>query len=302
MSSLRLADTHVHFWDPQRLRYSWLRDHALLDRRYGAEDYPTHGAVAATEACVFIECDADPGQSLEEIQFVEEQAKQDPRIRAIVAHAPLERGGAIEPLLEEIVHGSSKVRGIRRILQAEIDLPTLLLSSTFIEGVRRLRKFGLHFEITVTHHQMDCVLEFVQKVPEIPMVLDHCGKPGIRHALLDAFKRHVGELARHPNVHCKLSGLATEAEHGSWTEAQLLPYIDAALQAFGPDRLLYGSDWPVCLQATSVQRWIDTLERALTGCSQEELRRVFRDNANTLYRLGLSDAAAHPDRRSRAPG
>jgi L-fuconolactonase len=278
----------VHFWDPQRLRYSWLRDHAPLNRRYEALQYPTHGAAAATEACVFVECDADPGQSLEEIQFAEEQAKQDPRIRAIVAHAPLERGGAVEPLLEEIVHCSEKVRGIRRILQAETNLPALLLSSTFIEGVRRLRKFDLHFEITVTHHQMDCVLEFVQKLPEIPMVLDHCGKPGIRNALLDTFKRHIGELARCSNVHCKLSGLTTEAEHGSWTEAQLFPYIDAALQAFGPDRLLYGSDWPVCLQATSVERWISALGHALTGCSQDELRRIFCDNANALYRLGLS--------------
>ena len=291
MPPLPLVDTHVHFWDPQRLRYSWLRGDALLNRRYEAQDYPTHGASARTEACVFIECDADPGQSLEEIKFVEEQAQLDPRVRAIVAHAPLERGSAIEPLLEESVRCSSKLRGIRRILQAEIDLRALLANSRFIDGVRLLRKFDLHFEITVTHRQMDCVVEFVRGVPEIPMVLDHCGKPGIRHGLLDSFKRHVGELARHPNIHCKLSGLATEAEHGSWTEAQLFPYIDTALQAFGPDRLLYGSDWPVCLLATSLPRWISVLERALVGCSQQELRKIFRDNANALYRLGLPEGS-----------
>jgi L-fuconolactonase len=289
MSPLPLVDTHVHFWDPQRLRYSWLRGDALLNRPYEARDYPTHGAAARTEACVFIECDADPGQSLEEIKFVEEQAQRDPRVRAIVAHAPLEHGAAVEPLLEESLRCSSKLRGIRRILQSEVDLRALLQNSRLIEGVRLLRKFDLHFEITVTHRQMDCVPEFVRNLPEIPMVLDHCGKPGIRDGLLDAFKRHVGELSRHPNIHCKLSGLATEAEPGSWTEAQLFPYIDTALQAFGPDRLLYGSDWPVCLQATSLPRWIGVLERALAGCSQQELRKIFRDNANTLYRLGLPE-------------
>jgi L-fuconolactonase len=286
MTAMRLVDTHAHFWDPQRLRYSWLGDHALLNRRYEVRDYPLQAA--APEALVFVECDADPGQSLEEIRFVEEQAARDPRVRAIVAHAPLERGGTIEPLLEEIVRCSSKVRGIRRILQAEVDLGSLLGSATFIDGVRLLRKFDLHFEITVTHRQMDDVVKFVQQVPEVPMVLDHCGKPGIRDGLLGAFKRHVGELARYPNMHCKLSGLATEADHRNWTEAQLFPYIDTALQAFGPDRLLYGSDWPVCLQATTPARWIGVLERALTGCSREELRKIFRDNANVLYRLGLA--------------
>jgi L-fuconolactonase len=283
----RLVDTHVHFWDPQRLRYSWLRDHPLLNRRYQAQDYPTEDVTSATEACVFVECDADPGQSLEEVAFVEEQSQLDPRIRAIVAHAPLERGEAVEPLLEDIVRSSSKVRGIRRILQSETDVRTLLQSPTFIAGVRLLRKFDLHFEITVTHRQMDYVLEFVQTLPDITMVLDHCGKPGIREDQLAPFKRHANALARHPNVHCKLSGLTTEANHATWTEPQLLPYIDTALQAFGPDRLLYGSDWPVCLQATSISRWIHTLDRAFSGCSPEQQRQIFRENANILYRLGL---------------
>lgn len=284
---MRLVDTHVHFWHPQRLEYSWLRDSAVLNRRYEVEHYPVQAGAAVTEALVFVECDADPGQSLEEINFVEEQAQRDPRVRAIVAHAPLERGGAIEPLLERIVGSSSKIRGIRRILQSQVDLRALLQSSTFIEGIRLVHKFGLHFEVTVNHTQMDSVLEFVPTQPEVLMVLDHCGKPGIRQGALGAFQRHAHELARCPNIYCKLSGLATEADHRCWTDAELFPYIDTALQAFGPDRLLFGSDWPVCLQATSLARWIGVLERALTGCSKDELHRIFRENANALYRLGL---------------
>ncbi len=280
---MRFIDTHVHFWHPQRLSYSWLRDIPLLNRPYEVQDYPAQ----ETEALVFLECDADPGQSLEEISFVEQQAQRDSRVRAIVAHAPLEQGRAVEPLLERIVNASSKIRGIRRILQSLPDPNTLLRNPAFIDGVRLLGRFGLHFEITVNSTQMDPVIEFVRKLPEIPMILDHCGKPGIRDGHLAAFQHHASELARCPNVHCKLSGLTTEADHRHWNDEQLIPYIDIALQAFGPDRLLYGSDWPVCLLATSIPRWIGVLERALKGCSQAQLRKVFRENANALYRLGF---------------
>jgi L-fuconolactonase len=282
---VRLVDTHVHFWHPKRLQYSWLRNNALLERPYEVQDYP--GQETAPEALVFVECDADPGQSLAEINFVEEQAQRDARVRAIVAHAPLEQGRAVEPLLEQIIAASPKVRGIRRILQSLPNPNTLLRNPAFIDAIRLLHKFGLHFELTVNHTQMDPVIEFARQLPEIPMVLDHCGKPGIRAGRLAAFQRHANELARCPNVYCKLSGLATEADPQHWTDAELIPYIDTALQAFGPDRLLYGSDWPVCLLATSISRWISVLERALTGCSQEQLRKIFRDNANALYRLGL---------------
>ena len=212
-----------------------------------------------------IECDADPGQSLEEIKFVEEQAQRDPRVHAIVAHAPLERGGAVEPLLEESVRCSSKLRGIRRILQSETNwAPCCRIRDSSKVCACCASRPAL--EITVTHRQMDCVVEFVRSLPEIPMVLDHCGKPGIRHGLLDAFRHCVGELSRLPNIHCKLSGLATEAEHGRWTDAQLFPYIDTALQAFGPDGLLYGSESPYA-SGNFAPGWISVLERALVGCS-----------------------------------
>jgi L-fuconolactonase len=287
MAPVRVVDTHVHFWDPRRLKYSWLQDDVLLNRPYEVRDYPTRQDDATIDALVFVECDTDPGQSLEEIRFVEEQARADQRIRAIVAHAPLELGSAVEPLLEQIVASSARVRGIRRILQAEPDVGVLLQSPAFIAGVRLLARFKLHFEITVNHTQMDAVLELVRTLPEIPMVLDHCGKPGIRLEQLGLFQRQAAELARHPNILCKLSGLATEADE-HWTEAQLLPYIDSAVEAFGPERLLYGSDWPVCLRAISPARWLNVLERALRGYSSQQRRQILYDNANRLYRLGLT--------------
>jgi L-fuconolactonase len=134
---------------------------------------------------------------------------------------------------------------------------------------------------------MDIVREFVKRIPDVPMILDHCGKPGIAEGAIAQYRTDVAELARHPNLSIKLSDLPVEADWGRWTDADLRPYIDATIEAFGPDRTIYAGDYPVCLQATTLPRWVDTLDRALSGMSREDLRKIYRDNANAFYRLGL---------------
>jgi L-fuconolactonase len=134
---------------------------------------------------------------------------------------------------------------------------------------------------------MDDALEFLERVPEVPIVLDHCGKPGVKGGHIEAFRRHMKSMAARPNIVCKLSDLPVEANWDSWTEEDLRPFIEATIEAFGPGRVMYGGDWPVCLQATSLQRWIEVLDRALAGLAEPELRMFYRDNANCFYRLGL---------------
>ena len=291
MPGFPIVDTHLHVWDPRRLSYSWQKGNALFDRPYLVEDYRRDCGDVEIEAMVFVECYADfgpeSGQYIEEIEFVEDEAKRDPRLIAIVPMAPLERGSAVGPMLEEMVARFPKVRGIRRIIEFDADPRALALSPKFIEGVNLLGRFGMHFEINVNHTQMDIVLEFVKHVPNVPMVLDHCGKPGIKGGHIDQYRRQIGELAKHPNVVCKLSDLPVEADHRHWTEADLRPFIDATLESFGVDRLIYAGDWPVCLQAASIPRFVEVLDRALAGLSEAEQRKVFRDNANRFYRLGL---------------
>jgi len=291
MPDFPIVDTHLHLWDPKRLSYSWLAGNALLNRPCLVEDYRKDCGKVDVEAMVFLECyadfDAEHGQYIEEIEFVEDEAKRDPRLIAIVPMAPLERGAAVAPILEEMVTRFPKVRGIRRIVEFDADPRALMLSPKFIEGVNTLERFGMHFEINVNYTQMDFVLEFVKEIPNVPMILDHCGKPGIRGGHIDQFRSEMSELARHPNVVCKLSDLPVEADHQNWTEADLRPFIDATLDAFGVDRVIYAGDWPVCLQATTIERWVDVLDRALAGLSEADLRRIYRDNANRFYRLGL---------------
>lgn len=291
MPNFPIIDTHLHIWDFDRLKYSAFEGHPLFGHSYQIEDYQRDCGDLEVEAMVFLECYADftptGGQYLEEIAFVEESARRDPRIRGIVPMAPLEWGSRVEPMLAEMREHHPMVKGIRRIVEFDDDPRALTLSDSFIEGVNLLGKFGFHFEINVNHTQMDIVRAFVKRIPDVPMILDHCGKPGIAEGAIDQYRSDVKELARHPNLWIKLSDLPVEADHANWTDADLRPYIDATIETFGFGRTIYAGDYPVCLQATTLTRWVEVLDAALAGASETELRRFYRDNANDFYRLGL---------------
>jgi L-fuconolactonase len=293
MPDFPIIDTHLHVWDQTRLRYSAFDGHPLFGHPYHVEDYARDCGELQIEAMVFLECYADfredGGQYLEEIVFVESEAARDPRIRGIVPMAPLEWGLRAEPILRQMQERHPTVKGIRRIVEFDRDPRALTLSDDFIAGVNLLSRFGWHFEINVNHTQMDIVREFVLRVPEVPLILDHCGKPGIAEGAIDQFRDDVAFLAKRPNLWIKLSDLPVEADHARWTDADLRPYIAATLDAFGTARTIYGGDYPILLQATTMTRWVEVLDRAFAdlGLSEAETRAIYRDNANTFYRLGL---------------
>jgi L-fuconolactonase len=290
MPDFPIIDTHLHIWDHSRLKYSAFEGSPLFSKNFHVEDYRRDLGPVELEAMVFLECYADfgpeRGQYLEEIAFVEEEAKRDPGIKAIVPMAPLEWGARVEPMLAEMKTHPT-VRGIRRIVEFDADPRALTLSESFIEGVNLLEKFGFHFEINVNHTQMDIVREFVKHIPNVKMILDHCGKPGIKEGALAQYRDDIKELSKVPNLWIKLSDLPVEADFKTWTEADLRPYIDATFENFGFDRTIYAGDWPICLQATTLPRWVDVLDRALAGVSERDRRKFYRDNANNFYRLGL---------------
>lgn len=293
MPDFPIIDTHLHVWDQTRLKYSAFDGHPLFGHPYHVEDYTRDCGDVAVEAMVFLECYADfwdgGGQYIEEIEFVEDEARRDPRIKAIVPMAPLEWGNGVEPMLRQMQQNHPTVKGIRRIVEFDKDPRALTLSDSFIEGVNLLAKFGWHFEINVNHTQMDIVREFVQRVPEVPLILDHCGKPGIKEGAIAQYRDDVKFLAKRKNLWIKLSDLPVEADFETWTEADLRPYIEATLESFGPARTIYAGDYPICLQATTLPRWVDVLDRAFAdlGLSASEVRAIYRDNANSFYRLGL---------------
>lgn len=293
MPDFPIIDTHLHIWDQNRLKYSAFEGSPLFGHPYQIEDYQRDCGDLDIEAMVFLECYADfwegGGQYIDEIKFVEDSAKRDPRIKGIVPMAPLEWGKKVEPMLREMQQNHPTVKGIRRIVEFDRDPRALTLSDSFIEGVNLLGKFGWHFEINVNHTQMDIVREFVMRVPEVPLILDHCGKPGIKEGAIAQYRDDVAFLARRKNLWIKLSDLPVEADLEHWTDADLRPYIEATLDTFGPARTIYAGDYPICLQATSLTRWVDVLDRAFAelGLSRTEIRAIYRDNANSFYRLGL---------------
>ena len=282
MADFPIVDTHIHLWDPSVLRYPWLEEVPFLNKPYLLADYRNACREIDVETMIFVQCDTHPDDNLKEAEWVTSLSKEDPRIRGIVAGAPLEAGDGVKPLLEQLAD-IPLVKGIRRLIQSES--LEFCVQPDFITGVQSLEEFGLSFDICIYHPHLANTIQFVKQCPNIQFILDHIGKPNIKDQVFGPWKREIKELSEFPNVFCKVSGLVTEADFEKWTAADLKPYIDHVIECFGFDRVIYGSDWPVAAQATKYPRWVDTLERAVSGCSDDELSRLFRDNALQFYRV-----------------
>ena len=291
MPNFPIIDTHLHVWDQTRLKYSAFDGSELFGHPYHVEDYRRDCGKLDIEAMVFLECYADfwegGGQYIEEIEFVESEQKRDPRIKAIIPMAPVEWGKRVESMLVKMRDEHPLVRGIRRIMEFDKDPRGLTLSPGFIEGVNLLEKFGWSFDINPNHTQMDFIREWVPRISSgVPMILDHCGKPGIKQGAIAQYREDVKDLARYSNMWIKLSDLPPYAGP-NWTEADLRPYIEATLETFGPERTIYAGDYPILLQATNMTQWVEILDRAFAdlGLSESETRAIYRDNAVKFYRL-----------------
>lgn len=277
---LPLVDAHLHLWDPARLEYPWLAGIPELHRRFGPADLDTGGH--RLTGVVFVEAGRRDDQALDEVIWVEQLATQWPVLRAVVAHAPLERSGNCGRQLAELAR-HRLVTGIRRNLQDEPG--GFALTGGFLAGVRLLAGYGFSFDLCVRHGQLPEVTELVVAVPEVTFVLDHLGKPPVAAGQLDPWREHLSRLAGHPNVVCKLSGLATEADQERWQIADVLPYLAHALAEFGPERCLVGGDWPVATLATSYGRWLDAVGEAIAPLPAAAREAVLAGTATRVYRL-----------------
>lgn len=284
MISFPIVDTHLHVWDPQKIRYPWLANVPLLNKPYRLADYNRACAPVTVERMVFVQCEADFAQYQAEADWVSELAQQEKRIQGIVPWAPLEKGDGARPALENLTR-DPLVKGIRRIIQFETDV-NFCRQPDFIKGVQLLADFDLHFEICIKGDQQFAnTLHLIRQCPNTRCILNHIGKPFIKEHIVEPWRTHLKALAALPNTVCKMSGLVTEADFENWTPAELQPYVDAVLEAFGWDRVMFGGDWPVVLQGAKFPRWMETLENAVRGASPAQLKKLFHDNAVTFYRL-----------------
>ena len=283
MLDFPIVDSHIHLLDQKRFGYAWAAGAPALKRDWTIDDLVRSAKPYTIEGIVFVEVDVDTPQYLDEADWVAETAKRDPRLKGAVVCLPLERGPSIEPEIARVA-ALKTTRGVRRLIQNQPD-PDYVLKPDFLAALKLLPKYNLSFDICIFHNQLAKTLEMVRGCPEVSFVLDHIGKPGIRDGLMEPWKAQIDELAKCPNVVCKLSGVTTEAHHQNWTPAELRPYIDWVCDRFGIERIMYGGDWPVSELAGDYLQWLTTLERATADFSEGERRNLFRDNAIRVYRL-----------------
>jgi len=287
-----IVDSHVHLCDPRKFGYAWTRSAPSLAREVLPRDLTATARPVDIEQFVFVEVDVDFPQHLDEAAWVAEQARTDPRLTGMVASLPLERGQAIEPELDQL-REHRILRAIRRLIQNQPD-PDFCVQPDFIAGLKLLAPHDIAFDICILHHQMPSAIEMVRRCPEVRFVLDHIGKPGIKAGTIDPWRRNMNELAALPNVHCKISGVATEADHRNWTREQLRPYIAHAIEAFGFNRVMFGGDWHVAELAVTYPDWVEIVEWVVAGSSDDEKRKLFRDNAIDFYRLNGASGQSRP--------
>jgi len=277
-----LIDSHVHFWDPAHLRYDWLVGAPSIRRPFLPSDLPRQGPGWALAGLVFVQADCAAEQGQAEVDWVAGLAASDPVIRGIVAFAPLELGAAARPHLEWLSR-QPLVKGVRRLIQAEA--PGFAVAPVFVRGVTLLAEYGLSFDIAVRNNQLDEALSLIRQCPGVRFVLDHIGNPDIKEGRREPWQQQLAAIAAEPNVVCKVSGVATRADQAHWQPAELRPYIEYVLDTFGPERVLFGSDWPVVTLAAQYEQWVEVLLAVASARPEAEQAKLFGGNTQQVYRL-----------------
>jgi L-fuconolactonase len=277
------VDSHVHFWDPARLRYGYLGGLPSISARHDPATLAAEAGPDLPARCVFVQAECDRTQWLDEVRWVAELAVADPRIAAIVAHASVDVPASLPRVLDALQR-EPLVRGVRHLIQDESD-PDFCLREEFVAGVRAVGERNLVFDLCCRHQQLGAVLELVRLCPGTSFVLDHAGKPAVGRREMEPWASRMRDLAARPNVVCKLSGLVTETAPLAPTIETLRPYVTTLQETFGPQRLLFGSDWPIAKLAAGYREWLDLATGLLSSLSTPDLTAVFHDNAVRTYRL-----------------
>jgi L-fuconolactonase len=271
-------DAHQHFWRYNSERDQWITDEMRAIRRdFLPADLEATLSASGVDGCVAVQAD----QSDEETRFLLDLARRHRVIKGVVGWVDLR-----SPRLEETLDALATdplLRGVRHVAQAEAD--DFLSRDDVIRGIGRLGRVGLTYDILILARQLPAALTLASRLPDQLFVLDHLAKPNIKDRALEPWAGAMRELARRPNVYCKLSGLVTEADWHHWRPEHIRPYFDVAFEAFGPDRLMFGSDWPVCLLAAPYERVLETIVEYAALLSASEREALFGDNAVRFYGL-----------------
>jgi L-fuconolactonase len=276
-----VIDSHHHLWKFNQTDYGWIDEtRSVIRRDFLAGDLRQAIQSAGVDATVCVQA----RQSLEETHWLLRIAGENDFIRGVVGWVPLVSQRVKHDL--ETVSADPKLRGVRHVVQDEPD-DQFLLRDDFNNGISLLREFNLAYDILIFERQLPAAIRFVDRHPDQVFIVDHIAKPNIKAGQREPWAKNMKELARRGNVYCKISGMVTEADWQNWTQSQLREYFDVAADGFGFERLMAGSDWPVCLLACGYNRWWDILRQWTAEISASERERFFSRNAAKAYGLEL---------------
>lgn len=272
-------DSHQHFWKYEPVKHSWIDDTMSVIRRdFLPDDLKAIYEAHAIDGCVAVQAD----QTLEETDFLLQLASKNEFIMGVVGWADL-RDEGIDSVLERY-HDHGKLKGWRHVVQGEPD-HNFLIRPSFLRGISYLEKYGYTYDILIFPHQLGATLEFVRNFPHQKFVIDHIAKPYIKDGFYAGWAVLMAEIAKQENVFCKVSGMITEADYETWKPEQITPYMDLVLESFGPSRLMYGSDWPVCLVAGNYGQVKNLVVDYINRLSSTEQAAIMGDTAVTFYNL-----------------
>ncbi len=272
-------DAHQHFWRYDPVRDAWITDDmAAIQRDFMPTDlYPLMEANGVS-GCVAVQADQSEAETL----FLLDLATRYPFIKGVVGWVDLQADN-LSDRLEEF-RQFDKLKGFRHIVQGEED-PRFLLRPSFLKGIEALGKYGYTYDILVKPHQLGATLDFIGHFPDQAFVIDHLAKPGIQSGEHEPWATQMKAIAQHKNVYCKLSGMVTEADWSDWESADFNYYIQYMIEVFGVDRVMFGSDWPVCLLAAEYSNVVALLEHAIAHLPVEEQELIWYKNAAIFYHL-----------------
>jgi L-fuconolactonase len=275
-------DSHQHFWNYNENDFPWLKNGLeMLRRDFRPENLKEELDQNGFSGSVAVQA----RQSVEETRWLLSLSRQYSYIKAVVGWIDLQSEKVEENLIE--FAGEKKFAGVRHLIQDEKDM-NFMLRKEFQQGISYLQDYGLTYDLLIYPKHLKAASQLVKKFPDLKFVVDHLAKPAIREGITDPWARDIKTLAKNENVYCKLSGMVTEADWTNWKPDDFKPYLDVVLDSFGPDRIMIGSDWPVCLVAGTYGSVVQLVLDFIKQCSESEQEMILRDTCMTFYSISTN--------------
>jgi predicted TIM-barrel fold metal-dependent hydrolase len=282
---LPIVDTHQHLWDLKKFKLPWIKDGSPLAKSFALDDYDKATRGLLVVKTVYMEVDVDPSQQDAEADYVIGLCKDFEKTRmaaAVISGRPTSEG--FKKYVTRF-KGSKYVKGLRQVLHNEGTKAGTCLEPAFVKGIQLLGEYGLSFDICIRPGELLDAAKLIDQCPDTRFILDHCGNANVQAKDHNQWKKDIGEVAKRKNVVCKVSGIVASAKPGAWSADDLAPIVRHVQEVFGPDRVMFGGDWPVCTLAATYAQWVGALKEIVKGRSAEEQKKLFHDNAVKFYGL-----------------